>query len=67
MIIWGGGDDYDYMQDGGLYDPLSNSWTPTTTTGAPAARGYHQAVWTGSQMMVWGGIDGSIIGGTTLR
>ena len=26
-----------------------------TTTGAPAARGYHTAVWTGSEMIVWGG------------
>ena len=30
-------------------------WTPTSTIGAPAARSYHAAVWTGSKMIVWGG------------
>ena len=34
-----------------------NSWTPTPLTGAPSARSHHVAVWTGSQMFVWGGID----------
>ena len=29
-------------------------WTPTDTTGAPAAA-FHTAVWTGSEMIVWGG------------
>src|SRR5207248_11715880 len=41
--------------------PLSgctdNSWTPTSTVNAPAARKYHAAVWTGSEMIVWGGSD----------
>jgi N-acetylneuraminic acid mutarotase len=29
-----------------------------TTTGAPAARVRHTAVWTGTEMIVWGGSDG---------
>ena len=33
----------------------SDLWTATSTTGAPAARDFHTAVWTGSQMMIWGG------------
>jgi hypothetical protein len=32
-----------------------NSWTATSTTNAPDARGSHTAVWTGSEMIVWGG------------
>ena len=32
-----------------------DTWTPTTTTNGPAARWYHTAVWTGSEMIVWGG------------
>ena len=36
---------------------MTNSWTATSTTNAPAARGYHTAVWTGSEMIVWGGTD----------
>jgi len=35
-----------------------DSWTAaTTTTGAPLARYRHTAVWTGAEMVVWGGND----------
>ncbi len=30
-------------------------WTTTSTNGAPPARHKHTAVWTGSEMIVWGG------------
>jgi len=30
-------------------------WTPTSLVGAAAPRYYHTAVWTGSEMIVWGG------------
>jgi len=36
-----------------------NSWTATSPTNAPAARSSHTAVWTGSEMIVWGGYGGS--------
>src|SRR4030095_16684820 len=32
-----------------------DSWTATSTTNAPTARTGHTAVWTGSEMIVWGG------------
>ena len=32
-----------------------NTWTATSTTNAPTARFGHTAVWTGSEMIVWGG------------
>src|SRR5206468_796535 len=35
-----------------------DTWTATSTTNAPAARENHTAVWTGSEMIVWGGFDG---------
>ena len=34
---------------------IPDSWIPTSTTNAPAARTAHTAVWTGSEMIVWGG------------
>jgi hypothetical protein len=60
-IVWGG---YNpgaggYLNDGGQYDPALDSWTATTTTGAPSVRYYPTAVWTGSRMVVWGGEDNS--------
>src|SRR2546428_3432666 len=36
-----------------------DTWTATSTTNAPAARRNHTAVWTGTEMIVWGGENGS--------
>jgi N-acetylneuraminic acid mutarotase len=64
MIIWGGFGYYPfypnrrYFNTGDRYDPASDSWTWTSTIGAPAARSSHSAVWTGSVMIIWGG-DGN--------
>ena len=60
MIVWGGcasalGCGAGYFDDGGRYDPATDTWTPTSTAGAPAGRSLHSAVWTGSEMVVWGG------------
>jgi N-acetylneuraminic acid mutarotase len=61
MIIWGGGSVLDggYLNTGGRYDPITNSWTATSIGNAPAARLSHTAVWTGSEMIVWGGYNGN--------
>src|SRR5438046_5936345 len=34
---------------------IDDTWTATSTTNAPTARHDHTAVWTGSEMIVWGG------------
>src|SRR4029077_20724698 len=34
-----------------------DTWTATTTANAPVGRYFHTAVWTGSEMIVWGGYD----------
>ena len=49
------------MKAGGRYNPLANSWTTVSTNGVPAARSAHTAVWTGSEMIVWGGSGTSSI------
>src|SRR5438876_470989 len=36
-------------------DCIDDTWTPTSITNAPDARAGHTAVWTGSEMIVWGG------------
>src|SRR5207244_7644881 len=43
------------LNTGGRYNPVTDSWTATSTTNAPAARDSHVAVWTSSEMIVWGG------------
>jgi N-acetylneuraminic acid mutarotase len=59
MIVWGGTTlpENAVLKSGGRYDPASDSWKPTNLSNAPANRFFHTAVWTGSLMVVWGGID----------
>lgn len=54
MVVWGSN-----TNTGGRYDPSSDTWTPTSTSGAPTARYGHTAIWTGSSMIVWGGVIGA--------
>ncbi len=63
MIIWGGGY-YDtawhYFNTGGEYNPAMDHWTETSLVGdCPSGRSYHTAVWTGAEMIIWGGLDTS--------
>lgn len=61
MIVWGGSfydNGYQYLNSGGRYNPTIDNWTPTNLTNAPIARDYHTAIWTGSEMIAWGGYDG---------
>ncbi len=60
MIVWGGrfSDRYETLEvfgDGRRFDPFLGEWFSVTTVGAPVARDGHTAVWTGSEMIVWGG------------
>src|SRR6476659_9610439 len=34
---------------------VEDTWTATSTANAPSARAGHTAVWTGSEMIIWGG------------
>ena len=59
FIVWGGevhGETtaYSAIADGAAYDPVANTWTPLPE--APiVGRGLGAAVWTGDEMLVWGG------------
>src|SRR5262249_54255867 len=64
MIVWGGlfyANGWQYLNTGSKYNPSTDTWTTTSTTDAPTSRENHTAVWTGSEMIVWGGdsYDGS--------
>jgi N-acetylneuraminic acid mutarotase len=68
MLVWGG---CTYAQDicqvysqlGARYNPDSNSWQTMSTAGAPLGRTYPNLVWTGTEMIVWGGQSGNVSGG----
>jgi N-acetylneuraminic acid mutarotase len=63
MVVWGGEEDpyQSFTNTGGRYDPVSDTWTPTSTSNALSRRGSHTAVWTGSLMVAWGGYDGAFL------
>ena len=67
MVIWGGstsdGSTSIRFNSGGRYNNNSDGWLPTSVAGAvPEPRAGHQAVWTGTEMLIWGGL--AIIGST---
>jgi VCBS repeat-containing protein len=59
-IFWGGYNQLflQYFNDGGRYNPVTNSWTQTSLANAPSPR-IAQGVWTGKEMLLWGGVDDS--------
>lgn len=59
MIIWGGiNASGTNLNSGGRFNPVSNSWgSPLSLSGAPLGRTDHSAVWTGTEMIVWGGFN----------
>ncbi len=69
MIVWGG-DDYNmttgsgsFKITGGRYTPSLDKWQPMSTTGAPSGRRFHSVVWTGTELIVFGGQNASTIFG----
>ncbi len=62
MIVWGGvyyDSSAHYLNTGGRYDPATDHWVSSATTDAPTGRLLHEAVWTGEEMIVWGGFTPS--------
>jgi len=60
MVVWGGNfydGSYHYLNTGGRYNPSTDSWTATSTTNAPLGRYLHTAIWTSTEMIIWGGAN----------
>ena len=57
MIIWGGLGQSGHLSDGGWYDHSKLSWENIAPVRRQdlSPRRSHSAVWTGSQMLIWGG------------
>jgi N-acetylneuraminic acid mutarotase len=58
MIIWGGRGNTSgsYTNDGARYNPQTDAWAAMSNVGAPSPRDIHSAIWTGTEMIVWGGL-----------
>jgi hypothetical protein len=47
-----------YVNDGALYDPVADAWSPPIATArAPAPRLFFTQVWDGASLFVWGGVN----------
>ncbi len=59
FVVWAGvyGLNFANTANGISYDPTGNQWSRLTPTGVTDKRAEHTAVWTGSQMLVWGGFS----------
>ncbi len=42
---------------GGRYNPITDTWVATSLINAPTKRQAHTAVWTGTEMIIWGGTN----------
>ncbi len=61
MIVWGGTRALTastFLSDGARYNPASNTWTPLPKSPLSPRIGA-DAVWTGDEMIIWGGMGGS--------
>jgi hypothetical protein len=65
MLVWGGSTATGDTNTGGRYDPASNTWAATSTVGAPVPRNHVLPVWSGDEMIVWGGVQGFLFSGGT--
>lgn len=57
VFVWGGRDPLldVLLSDGAVYDAPSDSWEALPIDNAPDGRLWPSAVWTGTQVIVWGG------------
>jgi N-acetylneuraminic acid mutarotase len=53
MYVWGG---INFLVNGDSYDPSTDSWKQISTTGAPDGRVDASFAWTGSTLIIWGGL-----------
>lgn len=57
MVVWGGSErvaGVTYYSDGAAFDPATQSWRPVAPSPL-VGRDDHAAVWSGTEMLVWGG------------
>ena len=62
LVVWGGArpPQAGVLATGAVYDPMTDRWTPMSTEGAPRARTGHSAIWTGQEVVIWGGFNGYV-------
>lgn len=67
VIVWGGQDETGPLNSGAVLvfngSGRPRAWARTTLTGAPIPRTGETAVWTGTKLLIWGGMsNGALLG-----
>ncbi|MFH1227068.1 MAG: hypothetical protein V1701_04080, partial [Planctomycetota bacterium] len=52
---WGQPTTSTYLSDLQIYNPTLNTWAPGSISSQPTPRWNHTSVWTGTELIVWGG------------
>ncbi len=55
MLVWGGRNEFNQMNDGAAYNPSTDKWRQLSAEHDLGLRSGHTAVWTGNEMLIWGG------------
>ena len=60
IVVWGGGPSSEgsALGDGARYDVATGTWAGMSGAGAPSGRRAPVAAWTGSRVLIWGGLAG---------
>lgn len=58
LWVWGGSNSFEPTEppSASRYDPARDLWSALPGVGAPSTRTVARAVWTGSELVVWGGV-----------
>ena len=66
FLVWGGyytDSKYRFLDDGSKYNPSTDSWAPMSMVNAPSKRAAFAYAWTGTEAIIWGGIDSISLNG----
>lgn len=67
MLVWGGYNSSGVLvNDGAAYDPATNTWTAMAPSPLSPRR-RHTMVWTGTELVIWGGLSTSSTSSAYLR
>jgi len=57
MLIVAGADASGELSSGAAYDPATDQWRSLSNAGGPVIRRQTAAIWTGAEIMVFGGLS----------
>lgn len=60
MLVFGGENNGGQLASGGAYNPATDRWRPLSQSGGPLARTAASAVWSGTELIIFGGTSSTV-------